>query len=367
MSMNGVIIVFAKCPIPGASKTRLSGMLGVDGSAKMAKAMLSDVLLSLSHDGRLSSTKKVLVYAPGNQDGQERMNTILNELGLGMEWILLPMLSSSSSSSKSNLKSSDLGTKLADALNRVRELMEMGHGSSNNDENDHEIEPSSKQSLLCQTPTTTGPVVFLGMDSPELPIDEILYAMEIASASSSDNSNTNSNGKAYLNPACDGGYGMLCVPPHAPTSIFHGIRWSNPLTAVSQLKALSDHGIDTVIGSLMDDIDEPDDCINLVKRLCEAHSHKHGARESDGKDLRSTSGDILLNRSALHLESSDEAVSDQDNAKKGSCLCPCPKTFETLQELGLINKAKVGVDTSDEKSYFTYKPNLDNLTMKSRP
>ncbi len=50
MKMSGAIIVFAKCPIPGASKTRLSGLLGVDGSARMAKAMLSDVLLSLSHD-----------------------------------------------------------------------------------------------------------------------------------------------------------------------------------------------------------------------------------------------------------------------------------------------------------------------------
>mmetsp|Transcript_22186 Transcript_22186/g.33796 ORF Transcript_22186/g.33796 Transcript_22186/m.33796 type:complete len:83 (-) Transcript_22186:1071-1319(-) len=44
------IVVFAKCPIPGSSKTRLAGLLGEHGSAMMAEAMLSDVILSLSHD-----------------------------------------------------------------------------------------------------------------------------------------------------------------------------------------------------------------------------------------------------------------------------------------------------------------------------
>jgi glycosyltransferase A (GT-A) superfamily protein (DUF2064 family) len=46
---KGAIVVFAKCPLPGTSKTRLSGMLGKEGSAFIAKAMLSDVLLSLSN------------------------------------------------------------------------------------------------------------------------------------------------------------------------------------------------------------------------------------------------------------------------------------------------------------------------------
>ncbi len=331
------------------------------------------------------------------------MKDIFHELGIGImeeQWILLPMLSSSSttSSTKSNLKSSDLGTKLADALNRVRQLMEKDNKhdnhNKNDDENDDIDQESSKKSQSCQitetVTTSSGPVVFLGMDSPELPIDEIIYAMKIASASSSSSSDdgidiykkSKNNGsgfvkkaKAYLNPACDGGYGMLCVPPHAPTSIFHGIRWSHPLTAMSQLKALSDHGIDTVIGSLMDDIDEADDCISLVKRLCEAYSVNDSTGVdgngdgvslsiSKGRDSRSPCGDILSNRSALHLESHDAILSEHDESKEHSC--PCPKTFETLQDLGLINKVKVDADDDapfDEEPFYKFKPNLDKLVM----
>ena len=45
--IQGSIIVVAKCPIAGKSKTRLVPLLGKDGSAKLAKAMLSDVLMTL--------------------------------------------------------------------------------------------------------------------------------------------------------------------------------------------------------------------------------------------------------------------------------------------------------------------------------
>ena len=54
MSDEGTLVVFAKCPMPGKSKTRLSGLLGLDGSAFLAKAMLSDVLKSISEDVSIS-------------------------------------------------------------------------------------------------------------------------------------------------------------------------------------------------------------------------------------------------------------------------------------------------------------------------
>jgi glycosyltransferase A (GT-A) superfamily protein (DUF2064 family) len=46
-AQTGVIVVVAKCPIPGKSKTRLIPLLGKEGSSKLAKAMLSDVLMTL--------------------------------------------------------------------------------------------------------------------------------------------------------------------------------------------------------------------------------------------------------------------------------------------------------------------------------
>ena len=45
--VGGAIVVVAKCPIPGSCKTRLVPMLGNDGAANLARAMLSDVLSSI--------------------------------------------------------------------------------------------------------------------------------------------------------------------------------------------------------------------------------------------------------------------------------------------------------------------------------
>ena len=72
----------------------------------------------------------------------------------------------------------------------------------------------------------------------------------------------------YFSPPSTGGYGLISIPKHAPSSrIFSGVRWSQPLTAVSQLKALTDSNIDVSIGKMMHDVDEPSDVHHLVKRL----------------------------------------------------------------------------------------------------
>jgi glycosyltransferase A (GT-A) superfamily protein (DUF2064 family) len=44
---DGVIVVVAKCPVPGKCKTRLIPLLGAQGSAQLAKAMLCDILKAL--------------------------------------------------------------------------------------------------------------------------------------------------------------------------------------------------------------------------------------------------------------------------------------------------------------------------------
>lgn len=46
---DGTIVVVAKCPMKGKSKTRLVPLLGEQGSVDLALAMLSDVLLTLEH------------------------------------------------------------------------------------------------------------------------------------------------------------------------------------------------------------------------------------------------------------------------------------------------------------------------------
>ena len=82
------ICVVAKCPIPGKSKTRLSaaagggGGLTDEGCALMAKAMLCDVLSSIHRTEALSTVVKFLYYAPADDDGKQRMGSILDELGI---------------------------------------------------------------------------------------------------------------------------------------------------------------------------------------------------------------------------------------------------------------------------------------------
>jgi len=130
----------------------------------------------------------------------------------------------------SQLNSSDLGHNLTHALKQTRSMVE-----------------------------TNRPVIFLGMDAPELPLDEISSALTHPD-------------QALLCPAADGGYGMLSVPFHVnPEKVFlplsAGKRWSSALTAVAQIKALTDANVDVRLGRLMYDIDEPKDIHDLAQRL----------------------------------------------------------------------------------------------------
>lgn len=210
----------------------------------------------------------ILLYAP--TDDRPLMEEILRalppEMDASSHWQLMPMLTKNNS----DLTSSDLGAKLTDALLRVRQIQQSI--SENTTHNDR-----------------TGPVVFLGMDSPETPLDE-LEAVFLPSHQH----------EAVLCPAADGGYGMLSVPSTIDAStVFAGIRWSQPLTAVSQLKALSDAAtagstrLTTRLGRLMYDVDEPEDVRSLWTRLQRKQSNKSGANNTSR-----TTTDVLLRSSA---------------------------------------------------------------------
>jgi len=250
--------VVAKCPIPGKSKTRLIPLLGEDGTVELARSMLSDVLLTLDGCPALENVHKILLYAPGNDTGLTIMKGIVNQLHLSLVkesshhnkgpfsssartgdklgWDLLPML-------EGDLKASDLGSKLEDALVKARKIMD------------------NNQSRV-------GGVVFLGMDAPMLSLEDI-----IAGLLDADTTTLASSSPAMLCPADDGGYGMLCVPPNAdPSKTFCNMYWSHSLTAVSQIKALTDQNIMVKIGKMMHDIDDPSDIKALCNRLEESNS-----------------------------------------------------------------------------------------------
>lgn len=286
-SVSGSVVVVAKCPIPGKSKTRLIPLTGVDGSAQLAMAMLADVLTALTLAETEKNFDRILLYAPPTDVGKMTMENLLDRFGIPRQrpdddnasdsvsstsckssksdrkqgkswnpeaWTLLPMsnekISSEGdpieqSSTPLNLKSSYLSDILENALHRVR--------------------------LRLRKLKSDGPVIFVGMDSPDIPLDELAYALE-------------DRKRARVCPSADGGYGLLSVPSHAPAhQIFAGVRWSDPLTLASQLKALTDGDVRVTVGRVMYDVDEPNDVVQLVKRLQESETRLDGS-EDEAKD-----------------------------------------------------------------------------------
>ena len=273
-NFNAAIVLVAKCPLVGKSKTRLAkdDRLGNDGAADLARAMLSDVLdrvgrcVSLFlfvcscvygqlmlmykiHDimyamhaqPSFKKVLKILLYAPGDAEGESIMSDLLASLKLDSSssspssdnteasfntWVLMPM-----NSTAKDMTSSNLGDKLKSALYRARQLLINCRREPNDTKED-------------------GGVVFIGMDAPDIPLDEILHGILYSSPP---------HNQAFLCPTYDGGYGMIAVPANAPLQIFDGVRWSDPLTTTSQIKSLSDWNIPLIMGKMMYDVDEPED------------------------------------------------------------------------------------------------------------
>jgi glycosyltransferase A (GT-A) superfamily protein (DUF2064 family) len=278
--------------------------------------------LSRTIQEELAQVEKILLYAPPTAQGAIIMEALLQELGLGLsqQWTLRPMMAAN------NLLASHLGSQLTQALIETRRYQRQSYPSEQQQGQQHPQQYVHAQSS----------VVFLGMDSPELPLDEIVAAL----SSTEDKSNQSSNHHqhqhqhhAHLCPAADGGYGMLSVPAHAPAeTVFRGVKWSHPLTAVSQIKALTDiEGINVRLGRLMHDIDETSD----VKALCERLRLPPGegiVEEVPITDTSATSdtakdGDIA---DCLQVQSASAAAVTVKRPRTGSC----PFTRKALIQLG---------------------------------
>ena len=355
LQLRGSIVVVAKCPIPGQCKTRLLPLLGAAGAATLARAMLSDILVTLStrhplllqQQQQSVQVQKILLYAPLNENGQQMMQQILHETHLheypdnasptdaahshaaaaaaaAASWILMPMLSgdnddddddgSSNDDDNDDWQSSDLGAKLASALRRVRQIAKQ-----------QQQQPEQHQ--------PPGPVVFLGMDAPELPLDEICAALLVSSPESTST--------AVLCPASDGGYGMLSVPPnvddaHAHADVFADMLWSHPLTDLCQIKALTDAGVtSTRIGKLMHDVDEPDDVAALAQRLSSLST------STEPQQQPKTSLCCLLDRPSAAavaartaMESDSTTTTSSSLSSSLSASSSCPYTKKVLKLLG---------------------------------
>lgn len=181
-----------------------------------------------------------------------------------------------------------------------------------------EILQTALQQARQRRPNTT--VVFLGMDAPQLPLTEL-----IAVCGDDDDDDTRATTTALLCPAADGGYGLLSVPPHADaTAVFRNVVWSHPLTALSQLKALTDAHIRVTLGPLMHDVDEFSDVVALARRL---------GPQACGADGTAASESSLSRPSALVAQFPFATTPD---ATTMTTFSSCRYTRQALMDLGLL-------------------------------
>ena len=235
MTDSSVLVLVAKWPGSGASKTRLASQLIAAGTseddAKKWTAEFTACLIAAIWSLGLKRLPPwcsfALLYSPPVDEARAYFSALLDEADCSdYGWILMPVLASWDP--------------------RLRRIWAA----------------SSPAAVRAKEVTGAGIVAFCGSDCPELPGSSVKYCLEAAFGS------TDKPAAAAICPATDGGFTLLALPAHAdPAQCFSGVKWSAPDTCLSQLAALSRAGLLCVVGETHADVDELDDLKALKKRL----------------------------------------------------------------------------------------------------
>lgn len=212
------LLLFAKVPSAGSSKTRLIPRLGPVGSSDFALAALTDVLHLFT---TLSpAIQKTIFYAPASS--RSAISSLVSSRQLLEEWSVQPQSESASGTAE------DLGWRLSSALSQI--------GSSD---------------------VKSGSVTFIGMDCFTLLPAHVEDSIRLVTET----------GKAHMIPAVDGGYVLLTVPADCPAAVFRGIPWSCEKTGRMQRERLEESGVGCLVGAEMADVDEVEDLDRLLDEV----------------------------------------------------------------------------------------------------
>lgn len=204
--MNNVrLIIFAKAPSSGMSKTRLIPALGEYGAAKLAKQLL----LNTINNALLSPIESIELRVfpnPASSQWQEDdvftlINTMSKNAGKKIVW--------------SEQCDGDLGARLMHAAERSTQKGEH--------------------------------VLLIGTDCPSLTPDVLKRAHDELMLSD-----------AVIHPASDGGYTLLGLQS-VQASIFENIAWSTPTVFSQTIDSMKKLGWRIHELPVLHDIDEPDD------------------------------------------------------------------------------------------------------------
>lgn len=201
--MNAHLLVVAKAPISGFSKTRLAATVGNDQAAELAAAALLDTLAA-GVEGFPPERRHVSLA--GDLTQAVRSGDLLHALN---GWQVRPQCEG------------DFGVRLAHAHAQV-----------------------------------PGPVVQIGMDTPQVGAADLQAIVDRLRSCD-----------AVLGPADDGGWWVLGLhdPQHA--SCLTDVPMSTSSTATATRDALTARGLDVAWGERLDDVDTAEDADVVAERF----------------------------------------------------------------------------------------------------
>ena len=204
MQVPPAVIVFARAPRAGRTKTRLIPALGHAGAAELYRCFLLDTLANLRH-----LDAHVIVAAAAESDSQT-LGTLAGDVCPGAELIVQ--------------SGADLGERMA---NSAGEALSRGHPR----------------------------VAVIGTDSPSLPPHLVGQALDLAAERD-----------LVLGPSFDGGYYLIGLRAPVP-ALFSGIEWSSASVLSDTLQRARDLRLTVALLEPWYDVDTPDDLERLRDHL----------------------------------------------------------------------------------------------------
>jgi hypothetical protein len=198
------VVVMAKYPTPGRVKTRLTPELSNEEAAAVHACFLKHVVERLA---RLNPAELVVCFDPPEQ--LHGMRQLLD----GQSVSFLPQCPG------------DLGARLANAAGRLLDRWER--------------------------------LVFVGVDSPDVPVGYLFKAAELTEQAA-----------VSLSPTTDGGYWSLGLCRGVNVGeLLREIPWSSGQEATATLRSAEALGQPSVTGLAWEDVDHPADLRRLLTRL----------------------------------------------------------------------------------------------------
>lgn len=204
MAKRAALIVFARAPVAGQTKTRLIPALGPERAAQLYRCFALDTLESARR------APADVIAAAADPQHLDRLRALIGQAC--PEAVLIGQ------------RGADLGERIANALH---EALGLGHPRA----------------------------VVIGTDSPDLPPERLAEALDLSAQRD-----------LVLGPCFDGGYYLIAMQTVMP-QLFRGIEWGSERVLADTIRRAQEMDLSTALLEPWHDVDTPDDLRALRTRL----------------------------------------------------------------------------------------------------